>query len=65
VSTTGYSAVIDYKGKVVQQTSMATAEHLYAKVGLIDQNSVRDEIGDWASAGTLFWLLLVARRART
>ena len=65
VSTTGYSAVIDYKGRVVQQTSMATAEHLYAKVGLIDQNSVRDKIGDWASAGTLFWLLLVARRART
>lgn len=59
VSTTGYSAVIDYKGRVVQQTSMATAEHLYAKVGLIDQNSVRDKIGDWASAGTLFgcyWL---------
>lgn len=64
VSTTGYSAVIDYKGKVVQQTSMATAEHLYASVGLIDQNSVRDKIGDWASVGTLFWLLLVARRMR-
>ena len=61
VSTTGYSAVIDYKGKVVQQTSMATAEHLYASVGLIDQNSVRDKVGDWASVGTLFWLLLVAR----
>ena len=61
VSTTGYSAVIDYKGKVVQQTSMATAEHLYASVGLIDQNSVRDRVGDWASVGTLFWLFLVAR----
>ena len=61
VSTTGYSAVIDYKGKVVQQTSMAAAEHLYASVGLIDQNSVRDKVGDWASVGTLFWLFLVAR----
>ena len=61
VSTTGYSAVIDYKGKVVQQTSMATAEHLYASVGLIDQNSVRDKVGDWASVGTLFWLFLVVR----
>ena len=61
VSTTGYSAVIDHKGKVVQQTSMATAEHLYASVGLIDQNSVRDKVGDWASVGTLFWLFLVAR----
>jgi apolipoprotein N-acyltransferase len=64
VSTTGYSAVIDYNGKVVQQTSMATAEHLYAKVGLIDQESVRDKLGDWASVGTFFWLLLVARRTR-
>ena len=64
VSTTGYSAVIDYKGKVVQQTSMAAAEHLYASVGLIDQNSVRDRVGDWASVGTFFWLLLVARRMR-
>ena len=64
VSTTGYSAVIDYKGKVVQQTSMAAAEHLYASVGIIDQNSVRDRAGDWASVGTFFWLLLVARRVR-
>jgi len=64
VSTTGYSAVIDYNGKVVQQTSMATAEHLYTKVGLIDQESVRDKLGDWASVGTFFWLLLVARRRR-
>ena len=64
VSTTGYSAVIDYKGKVVQQTSMAAAEHLYASVDLIDQNSVRDRVGDWASVGTFFWLL-VARRVRT
>ena len=64
VSTTGYSAAIDYKGKVVQQTSMATAEHLYASVGLIDQNSVRDKVGDWAIVGTFFWLFLVARRVR-
>lgn len=56
VSTTGYSAVIDYSGKVVQQTSMATAQHLYATVGLIDQESVRDKVGDWASVGTLIWL---------
>jgi len=64
VSTTGYSAVIDYTGKVVQQTSMGTAEHLYATVGLIDQESVRDRVGDWASVGTLIWLLFVARRGR-
>ena len=65
VSTTGYSAVIDYTGRVIQKTSMATAEHLYAKVGLIDQESVRDRAGNWASVGTLIWLLIVARRDRT
>ena len=62
VSTTGYSAVIDYKGKVLQKSSMATAEHLFAGVGLIEQRSVRDRAGDWASVFTLMWLLLVARR---
>ena len=64
VSTTGYSAVIDYTGRILQQTSMATAEHLYASVGLIDQKSVRDRAGDWASVGTLIWLLFVFRRIR-
>jgi apolipoprotein N-acyltransferase len=64
VSTTGYSAVIDYTGKVIQQTSLATAEHLYATVGLIDQKSVRDKAGDWASVGTLIWLFIVSRRVR-
>ena len=65
VSTTGYSAVIDYTGKVHQKTSLAQSEHLYASVGLIDQESVRDRAGNWASAGMLIWLLIVARRART
>jgi apolipoprotein N-acyltransferase len=63
VSTTGYSAVIDYKGQVSQRTSMGTAEHIYAKVDLIDQPSPRDRLGDWALVLTLIWLLLVARRA--
>jgi len=63
VSTTGYSAVIDYKGQVLQRTSMGTAEHIYAKVDLIDQPSPRDRLGDWALVLTLIWLLLVARRA--
>ena len=63
VSTTGYSAVIDYNGNVSQQTSMGTAEHIYASVGLIDQRSLRDRLGDWAMILTLMWLLLVARRA--
>jgi len=65
VSTTGISAIIDFEGKVVQQTSMGTAEHLFASVGLIEQSSLRDRIGDWAGVLTLIWLLVVARRAYT
>jgi len=63
VSTTGISAVIDFKGKVWNQTSMGTAEHIYATVGLIEQSSPRDRYGDWAGVFTLVWLLVVARRA--
>jgi apolipoprotein N-acyltransferase len=63
VSTTGYSAVIDYNGKVIQKSDMGTAEHLYAQVGLISSTSPRDRYGDWALVITLIWLLIVARRA--
>ena len=63
VSTTGYSAIIDYKGKVLQKTSMGTAEHVFADVGLIEQRSPRDRYGDWAGVFTLIWLFVVARRA--
>jgi apolipoprotein N-acyltransferase len=61
VSTTGYSAVIDYNGEVKQKTAMGTAEHLYAEVDLISSTSPRDRYGDWALVITLIWLLLVAR----
>jgi apolipoprotein N-acyltransferase len=63
VSTTGYSAVIDYNGKVLQTTQMGTAEHLYAEVGLISSTSPRDRYGDWALVMTLIWLLIAARGA--
>lgn len=63
VSTTGYSAVIDYNGQVRQKTAMGNAEHLYAQVGLISSTSPRDRIGAWALVITLIWLLIVARRA--
>ena len=63
VSTTGYSAIIDYNGKVLQKTSMGTAEHVFADVGLIEQSSPRDRYGDWAGVFTLIWLFVVARRA--
>ena len=63
VSTTGYSAVIDYNGKVLQKSDMRTAQHLYAEIGLISSVSARDRYGDWALVMTLIWLLVVARRA--
>jgi apolipoprotein N-acyltransferase len=62
VSTTGYSAIVNYKGEILQKTSMGTAEHLYASVGLIDSTSIRDRLGDWAMIFTLIWLLFIARR---
>ena len=63
VSTTGISAVIDFTGKILNQTNMGTAEHVFAEVGLIEQSSPRDRFGDWAGVFTLIWLLVVARRA--
>ena len=63
VSTTGISAVIDFNGKILNQTSMGTAEHVFAEVGLIEQSSPRDRYGGWAGVFTLIWLLVVARRA--
>ena len=63
VSTTGYSAVIDYNGKVLQKSDMGTAQHLYAEIGLISSTSPRDRYGDWALVMTLIWLLIVTRRA--
>ena len=63
VSTTGYSAIIDSKGKVLQKTSMGTADSIRAEVGLIDAKTPRDTAGDWALVGVLFGLFLIARRA--
>ena len=65
VSTTGYSAIIDSKGKVLQKTSMATADSIRAEVGLINDTTPRDAAGDWAQVGVLCGLFLIARRAYT
>jgi apolipoprotein N-acyltransferase len=65
VSTTGYSAVIDYQGKVLQQTSMGTADTIRAEVDLLRGQTSRDKAGDWALIGVLFALMLIARRAYT
>ena len=63
VSTTGYSAAIDFQGKVLQQTSMGTADTIRAEVGLLQGQTPRDTAGDWALVGTLAALFLIARRA--
>ena len=65
VSTTGHSAVIDIKGKVLQKTSMGTADSIRAEVDLIDGETPRDTAGDWALIGVLMVLFVVARRAYT
>jgi apolipoprotein N-acyltransferase len=63
VSTTGISAIIDFNGKILRQTSMGTADHVFADVGLTEHSSPRDRFGDWAGIFTFMWLLVVARRA--
>ena len=65
VSTTGYSAVIDFNGKVLQKTSMGTAESIRAEVELLEGKTPRNAAGDWALVGVLMVLFLVARRADT
>jgi len=62
VSTTGYSAVIDRNGKVLQQTSMGTAESIRAQVNLLEGQTPRDMMGRWAMFLTIGILILIARR---
>jgi apolipoprotein N-acyltransferase len=63
VSTTGYSAIIDFSGTVIEQTSMATTDRIRAEIGLIEGQTPRDKAGDWALVGVLVGLFLIARRA--
>jgi apolipoprotein N-acyltransferase len=65
VSTTGYSAVIDFNGKVLQKTSMGTAESIRAEVELLEGKTPRNAAGDWALIGVLMVLFVIARRAYT
>ena len=64
VSTTGYSAVIDYRGKVIQKSSMGTAETIRAEVDLLEGQTPRDKVGNWALIGVLILLLLTRRAYR-
>jgi apolipoprotein N-acyltransferase len=63
VSTTGYSAIINSSGKILQQTSMGTADSFRAEVDLIEGQTPRDRAGDWALIGVFVALFVVARRA--
>ena len=62
VSTTGYSAIIDYRGKIIATTDMGVAASLYAKVGLNAEQSPRDRYGNWALIMILIWLVVITRR---
>jgi apolipoprotein N-acyltransferase len=42
---------------------MGTADSIRADVNLLQGQTPRDKAGDWALVGTLFVLLLIARRA--
>ena len=64
VSTTGYSAVIDYEGKVIQKTYMGTAETIRAEVDLLEGQTPRDKAGNWALIGVLIFLLVSRRTYR-
>ena len=64
VSTTGYSAVIDYRGKVIQKSSMGTAETIRAEVDLLEGETPRDKVGNWALIAVLILLLLTRRAYR-
>ena len=63
VSTTGYSAVIDHKGKVLQKTSMGTAESIRTDVELMEGKTPRDKFGTWALVETFFVLFVTSKRA--
>ncbi|CAB4706138.1 unannotated protein [freshwater metagenome] len=59
VSTTGVSAVIDYKGNVDNQTRMHESAHIFTSTALINSQSPRDRAGNWALVGVLIWLLII------
>ena len=64
VSTTGISAIIDYRGNVSKKTRMHLPAHIFADVSLIRDKTPRDKAGQWALLATGFWLMLVAKARR-
>lgn len=61
-STTGYSAIIDYKGQILDTTTMATAASIASEVALFEGLTPRDQLGDWALVLVLLVLLLIAAK---
>ena len=64
VSTTGISAHIDPKGDVIQTTAMHVPAHLFAVPDLLNNQTPRDTLGQWALAGAFIWLWILARGQR-
>ncbi len=61
VSTSGISAVIDYKGNVDKESQLNQSTHIYAEASLINTQTPANKAGGWALIATLFWLLLFTR----
>ena len=64
VSTTGISAVIDSTGAVTARTQIHQPAHIFASVQLLDRQTPRDRAGNWATAATFFWLIIIGRVGR-
>ncbi len=61
VSTTGVSAHIDAKGKVLQASAMHVPAYLFAVPELLDGQTPRDKAGQWALSGAFIWLWILGR----
>ncbi len=64
VSTTGKSALISYKGKIIKSTEMGSNAHLFIQTELISSKSRFDSLGKWAQFGVFGYLFLIAATLR-
>jgi len=64
VSTTGKSALISYKGKIIKSTEMRSSAHLFIQTELISSKSRFDALGRWAQFGVFGYLFLIAATLR-
>jgi len=63
-TNSGISAIIDPLGRIVARTGLLTRENLRYEVGMLDQDTVYTELGDWPGwlALALMALMLMVRR---